>query len=46
MSKSMSTKYREERTLNGYTMDVVKSALQKYIRRSLPNKAKIGRAHV
>lgn len=39
MNKEMSTKYRDERSLNGYSLDVLKSALQKYIRRGFANKA-------
>jgi hypothetical protein len=32
----VSTKYRQVRTVNGYDMDIVKSAMQKYARRGLP----------
>lgn len=32
----ISTKYRQIRTVNGYEMDVAKSAMQKYARRGLP----------
>ena len=36
---SISTKYRNQVTWNGYAADVMKSGLQKYIRRSMINKA-------
>lgn len=35
----LSTKYRSEKSYNGYTLDVLKSALQKYIRRCNPEMA-------
>ncbi len=33
LEKCMSCKYRNEKSANGFTMDVLKSAIQKYIRR-------------
>lgn len=36
---SIITKFRSERSLNGYSLDVLKSGLQKYIRRSILDKA-------
>lgn len=35
----LSSKYRQETSYNGFTIDILKSALQKYIRRSNPVKA-------
>lgn len=35
----MSSKYRNEKTWNGYDLDIMKSALQKYIRRGVLDKA-------
>lgn len=39
MERYISAKYRNEKSLNGYSLDVLKSALQKYIRRGLVDKA-------
>ncbi len=39
MSSKMSTKFRNQVTWNGYPMDVMKSGLQKYIRRGMTEKA-------
>lgn len=39
MFGEISVKYRNEKTYNGYTLDVMKSAVQKYIRRNIPLKA-------
>ena len=35
----LSAKYRSEKSYNGYSLDVLKSALQKYIRRCVPDMA-------
>lgn len=35
-NNQISTKYRQVRTVNGYEMDVAKSAMQKYARRGIP----------
>lgn len=35
----ISTKFRYEKSFNGFSLDVLKSALQKYIRRCMPEKA-------
>jgi hypothetical protein len=39
MESKLSDKYRNEISWNGYGSDVMKSALQKYIRRGMPEKA-------
>jgi hypothetical protein len=39
LQNKMSTKYRDTKTLNGYSFDVAKSALQKYIRRGCIEKS-------
>lgn len=39
LSLSMSTEFRREKSLNGLPLTVLKSALQKYIRRGILNKA-------
>jgi len=35
----INTKYRSEKSYNGFSLDILKSALQKYIRRGILNKA-------
>lgn len=39
METRISVKYRNERSLNNFTLDVLKSALQKYIRRAMEDQA-------
>ena len=39
MEARISVKYRNERSLNNFTLDVLKSALQKYIRRAMEDQA-------
>jgi hypothetical protein len=39
MSSKLSTKFRHQITWNGYNADIMKSGLQKYIRRGMIDKA-------